>query len=109
MLTAASLDRAAQAAAVRIAHRSDAENRLARAWASSHDRKPANYLPLLVAVLREVGTERQVYYRQAERALESQSFQLLEAAVNAVQGELNRRRLAIAQVHAICPNLRRAA
>lgn len=89
--------------------RTCAEARLARAWASVNDRKPANYLRLLVDVLREIGTDRKVYYRQAERALESNSFQQLEAATAAVQGEINRRRASLAQVRAISPMLLRAA
>jgi hypothetical protein len=89
--------------------RTCAEQRLARAWASVHDRKPANYLRLLLDVLNEIGTERKVYRRLAERALANNNFQQIEQATADVQGEINRRRRALAQVQALFPQLYRAA
>lgn len=89
--------------------RTGAEQRIARAWASAHDRQPANYLRLLVDVLREIGTERKVYYREAARALESQSITAIEQATANVKGEINRRRAALALVRQHSPNLYRNA
>lgn len=89
--------------------RTCAEARLARAWASAYYRKPANYLRLLVEVLREIGTERKVYYREAARALEGQSITAIEQATASVQGEINRRRASLALVRQHSPNLYRNA
>ena len=92
-----------------VTARNEAQKRLSRAWASAIDRKPANYLRLLLAALAEVGTPRKVYQRIGDRALDSGSFRQIEEATATVQGELNRRRLALQQVRDISPNLRYAA